>query len=142
VRLARSRWMRSISLRVRWWPICIFSNPVRPTLEDFGPKFACGLRMDFLGKFVFEGDLWAPIMAKRRRPAIRRARKGPAEICIEKTRTSLSSSHFVGQALRQSKSHGDCDAHDREDEDNRRQPNNFTQLISHSDPHMCLKRTR
>ena len=38
------------------------------------------------------------------------------EICSERG----PARGFVGQSLRQSKSHGDCDAHDREGEDNRR----------------------
>jgi hypothetical protein len=66
--------------------------------------------------------------------------KGPihnAGVCIEKTRTTLSSScGFVGKSLGHGKGHGDCDAQDREHEDNRRQPSNFTQLCSYSDPHL------
>jgi hypothetical protein len=44
VRCAASASSRRICRRVRWWFICIFSNPVRATLEDLGLSEVLGLR--------------------------------------------------------------------------------------------------
>ena len=48
----------------------------------------------------------------------------------------VEAASLVDHLLRQSQSDGECDAHDREAEDNGRQPNNFTQLFLYGDPHL------
>ena len=43
---------------------------------------------------------------------------------------------WLAKSLRQSQGDGECDAHDREAEDDSRQPRDFTQLFLYGDPHL------